>query len=137
MLKPAQSPGSVSNTDTKSSPQWWLQLVDIYDKWYHRLKQHSPWVVTLVLCCIITCSVAIGWSFRLKTFNIADKSSIDDSVVSAIIVYYCCGETANDGVRHCCALGPAVREPCRYRPIWPDDDARLDHQLRLRADRLP
>lgn len=59
----------------------WLKIANYYDLAYHRLKQH--WIIFCVflLAGIVSCSLAIGWAFRLKTFNIADPDSITDSIV--------------------------------------------------------
>ncbi|KAL1939859.1 hypothetical protein VTO73DRAFT_9559 [Trametes versicolor] len=59
----------------------WVKIAHYYDLAYHRLKQH--WIIFCVflLAGIVSCSLAIGWAFRLKTFNIADPDSIHDSIV--------------------------------------------------------
>ncbi len=59
----------------------WVKIAYYYDLAYHRLKQH--WIIfcVLLLAGIVSCSLAIGWAFRLKTFNIADPDSINDSIV--------------------------------------------------------
>lgn len=65
----------------------WVKIAHYYDLAYHRLKQH--WIVFCVflLAGIVSCSLAIGWAFRLKTFNIADPDSIHDSIVQSPFNY--------------------------------------------------
>ncbi|KAI1794076.1 hypothetical protein LXA43DRAFT_156755 [Ganoderma leucocontextum] len=62
-------------------PAWWGRVVQVYDLWYHHLKSKWPFFVVLLLSSIVCCSIAIGWSFRLKTFNIADADSSHNSIV--------------------------------------------------------
>ncbi|OSD06806.1 hypothetical protein PYCCODRAFT_1463966 [Trametes coccinea BRFM310] len=59
----------------------WFKLMYKYDIWYYYLKQRWPLVCALVLTIVVCLSVAIGWCFRLKTFNIADPDSFHNAVV--------------------------------------------------------
>ncbi|KAM5530767.1 hypothetical protein V8D89_015574 [Ganoderma adspersum] len=62
-------------------PAWWAEVVVHYDSWYHYLKKKWPVFVVLLLSGILCCSIAVGWSFRLKTFNIADAGNSHNSIV--------------------------------------------------------
>ena len=55
--------------------------MDIYDLWYHRLRTHWVAFLAVLLSGIVCCSIAVGWSFRLKTFNIADPDSVNNAIV--------------------------------------------------------
>ncbi|KAI8993081.1 hypothetical protein BD414DRAFT_514125 [Trametes punicea] len=59
----------------------WLELKFKYDIVYHYLKLHAPLVCATVLALVITASIAIGWRFRLRVFNIADPDSFDNAIV--------------------------------------------------------
>ncbi len=72
---------SPSNDTTR--PSWWEKIVAYYDLWYHRLRVRWVWFVAFLLVSIVCCSIAIGWSFRLRTFNIADPDSVNNAIVSA------------------------------------------------------
>ncbi|KAI0780115.1 hypothetical protein C8Q74DRAFT_743742 [Fomes fomentarius] len=63
------------------SPTGWKKMMELYDHWYQRLKSHWILFVAFVLASIVCCSIAIGWSFRLKTFNIADTDSEHNAIV--------------------------------------------------------
>ncbi len=83
------SNGRASNISMKDpergvphSPTGWEKMMELYDRWYRRLKSHWILFVAFVLASIVCCSIAIGWSFRLKTFNIADADSEDNAIVS-------------------------------------------------------
>ncbi|KAH9892519.1 hypothetical protein C8Q73DRAFT_61394 [Cubamyces lactineus] len=64
----------------KASPTW-IKLTLQYDLAYHYLKQRWGIFCAFLLVGIVCCSIAIGWRFRLKTFNIADPDSVHDSIV--------------------------------------------------------
>ena len=66
-------------------PTWWDKIVLFYDIWYHRLRTHWVYFVAFLLASIVCCSIAIGWSFRLRTFNIADPDSVNNAVVSCLV----------------------------------------------------
>ena len=68
----------------------WDKLVTFYDIWYHRLKKRSAWVVAFVLCSTVASSIAIGWSFRLKTFNIVNGQDVQDAIVSPRVFTIAC-----------------------------------------------
>ncbi|KAI0374102.1 hypothetical protein BV20DRAFT_1033503 [Pilatotrama ljubarskyi] len=68
-----QNKGAVSAT--------WDKIMLYYDLAYHRLKQHWIIFTVFLLTSIVCCSIAIGWAFRLRTFNIADPDSIHNSTV--------------------------------------------------------
>ena len=80
-LRREESP--VAEGSKSGPPTWWDKIVLLYDLWYHRLKMNWPVFVAVLLTGIVCCSIAIGWSFRLKTFNIADADSTHDSIVSS------------------------------------------------------
>ena len=46
------------------------------------LTQRYWWVAAFVLTLTVAMSIGIGWSFRLKTFRIADGIQADSSVVN-------------------------------------------------------
>ena len=79
LLERTDSPNQLSPQDSSTWRDEWVRM---YDKWYHWLKKRSWWVVAFVLATTVASSIAIGWSFRLKTFNIADGSEAGDSAVS-------------------------------------------------------
>ena len=86
----------------------WAQRLAVYDtKYYHWLKDRSPWVVAFVLCLIVGCSIGVGWSLRLKTFNIADGAEMHDAVVG---VNFFCGlhSEVQDCGRLRCLLGVQI-----------------------------
>ncbi|KAI0823761.1 hypothetical protein BC628DRAFT_1411501 [Trametes gibbosa] len=55
--------------------------MNCYDIVYYRLRRHWILFCVFILAGTVSCSLAIGWAFRLKTFNTADRDSILDSVV--------------------------------------------------------
>ncbi|KAH9858788.1 hypothetical protein C2E23DRAFT_880216 [Lenzites betulinus] len=70
-----------SSPETSVKVGTWLKITTYYDVAYHKLKQHWILFCIFLLAGIVSCSLAIGWAFRLKTFNIADPDSILDSIV--------------------------------------------------------
>lgn len=66
---------------------WWDRIVVWYDLWYHRLRFRWPWFLVFLLSTIVCCSIATGWSFRLKTFNIADRDSVNLNANVRFIYY--------------------------------------------------
>lgn len=101
----------------KSSPPiWWTGFVPRYDSCYDYLKQKWPVYVVLLLSSIVCCSVAIGWSFRLRTFNIADADDSHNSIVSRVPLLYHIATCPNEDIRSNCLqtwLMMSIRQPRR------------------------
>ncbi|RDX55062.1 hypothetical protein OH76DRAFT_860630 [Lentinus brumalis] len=70
-----------SPSNDTTPPSRWEKIVAYYDVWYHRLRVRWVWFVAFLLVSIVCCSIAIGWSFRLRTFNIADPDSVNNAIV--------------------------------------------------------
>ncbi|OJT15756.1 hypothetical protein TRAPUB_4304 [Trametes pubescens] len=67
----------------RERPRWQARskIAYYYDLTYHYMKRH--WIIfcAVILATIVSGSLAIGWAFRLKTFNIADPGSMAHSIV--------------------------------------------------------
>ncbi|OJT15754.1 hypothetical protein TRAPUB_4302 [Trametes pubescens] len=77
--------GGESDTTERTGPRAvetaWVKIAHYYNLAYHRLKQHWKIFCVVLVAAIVSCSLGIGWAFRLRTFNIADPDSIGDSMV--------------------------------------------------------
>lgn len=62
-----------------------IKVLNYYGIAYHFLKQHWIIFTAFLLSGIVSASIAVGWSFRLKMFNIADSDSTHNAVVGSFL----------------------------------------------------
>ena len=106
----------------RASPTW-IKLTLQYDLAYHYLKQRWGFFCAFLLVGIVCCSIAIGWRFRLKTFNIADPDSVHDSIVRFLGLYH----RPFILILSLARVGATVGKPGARRPIRTGDDLGLEY----------
>ncbi len=81
MLQAAGRSGTTERKAPVASKATGSKIAYYYDLTYHYMKRH--WIIfcAVILATIVSGSLAIGWAFRLKTFNIADPGSMAHSIV--------------------------------------------------------